>query len=561
MMTQAKRKLGLPAQRGNGARGVALILVLMVAVVILLLVGSLLDVLAMEAHGVASSAESSAALTSAYSGVDAQVVAIEEFYVHGVGGGQPPDAGTTVFPNESGGQSQTGYTASITNTYFDTTAGLRYFLIDSTGFVRDVSSGQTLLARKVSALVEESTFSQYSQFTEAEKSNTGGKVWYTNGQQFSGLVYSGGPMYIMYTPGASPPIFGAGFNTLAPPKWYNATTQQFTGVPTGSGYSAVFGPGQSFQTGVQADLPGLGQNLVVFSESYWGDNTHTALSDLQNVSSLPSGVYLNGSPPTGNNGTPLTTGVFVQGDAAVSAVAVGNTETFTFTGTPSDPTFPQTTVSVNFDTNQTTINETGFPSTQYNGVASGEPTGQSSLANGSIFVNGSLTIAGGSSIHGQYTVALPDPPTNGQKMTVTGSVNYQTKPDPQNNITSTDELALWANDIVLNDTNSGDIEIDGMILTGFLQECTVGKCADGAFFNKYCNAGGCGGGVGDITLFGGLIENIRGKLGELGPNGQDLIGGFRRAAVYDARLGANPPPFTPTTNQYNIIALTDDGSL
>ena len=548
-----------------GERGVALILVLIVMVVFLILIGSLLDVLAMESHAVVSSAESSEALTSAYSGVDAQILAIENFYANGVGGGSPPDAGSRVFPNQSGGPTESGYTASITQTYLDSGGGLRYFLIDATGYVKDTPSGQVMLARKVTALVRQSAFSQYSQFTANEKSNTGGRVWYTNGQQFSGLVYSGGPMYIMYTPGASPPIFGAGFNTLAPPRWYNATTQQFTKEPTGSGYNAIFGPGQSFQSGITADLPNLGQNLVVFSEAFNGDGAHNTLQDLQNeTATLQPGVYVDSGLPSGNNGQALTTGIFVQGDAEILASASGNTQTFTLTGGASDPAFPKTTITVDLSPtgDTTTVAEAGSPTTQYRGAASGTPDGQNT-GNGAIFVNGSLTVDGGSTIHGQYTIALPDPPTAlGQQMTVTGSINYQTKPDPQNGVTSSDELALWANDIVLANSAAGNFEIDGMLLTGFLNECqSGGKCNDGAFFNKFCNAARCNGGIGDVTLFGGLIENVRGKLGELDPTGQNVVGGFRRNAVYDARLGADPPPFSPTTNQYNIIALTDDGSL
>jgi hypothetical protein len=543
-------------------RGVALVLVLMVTVIFLLFIGALLDVLAMEAHSAKSSAQSDAALTAAYAGVEAQILGIENFYINGVGGGQPPAVGQQIYLNQSGGDTATGYNASIANAYSDDSKGQKYFLIQSDGFLQNQDyPNQIIISRQVTALVQEGQFGQFPQFTNSEHSNTGGTVDYTSGQQFTGLVYSGGPMHIVYTPG-QPAIFNGGFDTTVRPKWYNELNGDTKPPQPGSeAWAAVFGPGATYETGVTMDLPGLSQNLVVFSEAFLGNSDDDTLSAFQNATaSLQPGVYLNGTTPPGGSGVPLNSGIFVQDSVDISSTSTStpSTETFTLSAADGDG-FPTTTITIDFTNNLTTVAEQGQPTTTYIGVASGTPT-ENSNGNGAIFVNGSANIADGSVVHGQYDLALPDPPTNDQAITVDGSILYLTKPDPQNNVTSTDELALWANDIKLDDLNSAPIEIDGMLLTGYVNECTTGNCADGSFFNQYCNARSCSGGMSDITLFGGLLENIRGKLGEENSQGQ-LAGGFLRNAAYDARLGANPPPFTPTTNAYSIVAVQDDGSL
>ena len=545
-------------------RGAALLLVFFMAIVFFILVGSMIDLAYMEFHAAGSSAQSSQALTAAYAGIDKQILTIEEFYVNGTAQGTPGNAPPYLFPNESGGTQQSGYNAEITQTFDDTRSGIRYFLIHSDGFVQDGLGVR--LDKQLSALVRQVPFGQYSQFTANEVSNTGGDIWYTNPQSYQGLVYSGGPMHIMYTPGYTTPIFPLGFQTAAKPNYVNAATGA-NGYPSPANVGAVFGGGAQAECCQQQQLPGMSQNLVVFSEAFNGDDAHNDINTFTTeTQSLAPGVYVNGQIPGGGNNVPLQTGIFIEGDADLSASAPqgSNTETFTF-GPPSAPDktglplTSTTVVAIDFSTNQTTVTENGSTTT-YNGVPSGEATVESG-GNGAIFENGSVTVEPNSVVHGQYTVALPDPPTDDQTMTLQGSIVYQTEPNPAQDIMSNDELALWANDIILNDQSNGSIEIDGMMMTGFVNECGSGACKDGAFYNAGCKATVCDGGIGpDITLFGGLIENIRGKLGEVDANG-DVVGGFLRTAIYDPRLGADPPPFSPTTNDYNVVAITDDDPL
>ena len=545
-----------PLRQGSRSRerGVALIVVMLFSVVFLVMIGTLLDILAMEAHSAKSSVESDAALTAAYAGVDAQIYEIENYFVLGVGTGQPPDVGQQTYKNESGGTTNAAYDAVIANSYDDNGQGQRYYAIQSDGIISDSTSGETLLQRRVTALAQEVLLGQYPLGTNSEQSNTGGIVYYTSGQQYNGLVYSGGRMHIVYQPG-DPPIFENGFETDTQPVWYDmATGNTKAPVPGTAAWNAVFGPGATYNTDTHIDLPGLDQNLIVFSEAFAGDESLNTLSAFQQATNgLKPGVYVDGATPPGGNNVPLNTGIFVQGDVTLTAAATDTSETFTFQPLNGDG-FPPTTVTIDFNANTTTVQENGT-TTVYNGVASGSQS-QSSLASGALFIDGSVDITDGSTIRGQYNIALPDPPTSGQQMTVDGSVTYQFQINKQD--TPTDELALWANDIALNTTSSNPT-VDAMLLTGYVNECESGKCADGSFYNSDCNSHGCSGPSGTINLFGSLLENIRGKMGELDSNGH-LIGGFVRNATYDARLGANPPPDTPTTNQYRIVAIQDDGT-
>ena len=58
------------------------------------------------------------------------------------------------------------------------------------------------------------------------------------------------------------------------------------------------------------------------------------------------------------------------------------------------------------------------------------------------------------------------------------------------------------------------------------------------------------------AFLGSLIENVRGKRGTLG----STVSGFETNGVYDPRLATKPPPYTPTTTQYVILALCTEDS-
>ncbi|HLZ09067.1 MAG TPA: hypothetical protein VKT80_10795, partial [Chloroflexota bacterium] len=306
---------------GKSQRGAALVLVMMLVAVFLILMGSLVDVLALESQDSIESADSAAAVTAAYSGVDLMILSIEEFYQNGVQGGQPPQNVACGFGKPGGGDVTTSCIAIIDKTWNG--SGLNYYLIRSTGAA--IPSHSQEVDRQVVALVKQVPFGAYAHFSESEHSNTGGAIWYSSNQTFNGPVYSGGDMHIMYNGALDPPspIFPMGFTTDQPQSslhWMDVQDGNHSPPNTKSEYFSVYGTsGPNFtQNGIA--LPGVDQNLALFSEAYYGDDNHADSADLQ-AAGQNKGVFVNGGDSSCPSST-LCSGIFVSGDAEILASSV-----------------------------------------------------------------------------------------------------------------------------------------------------------------------------------------------------------------------------------------------
>jgi len=409
---------------------------------------------------------------------------------------------------------------------------LPYYLIHVTGTAGTAT-------RKVDALLEKQPFSAFNIFTISEVTNVGGTVWYASGEKFNGPVYSGGPMRISYTDG-QPSIFNDQLITASPVTWAPGSPQ------TAADWLAVISNQGNFkQVSTPLTLPTTVDNTAVEYAAFTGNPQPSTPPVLP----TSAGLYINGANVTAGGSGSIKTGLYIVG--AVSVQSTGNSSTNTevlklnMGGTVE-------TVSIDFNGNTTVVtNSTGKVIASYGGVPSGQQAPGVIGPNGAIFASGQMTIAGGSSFRGQYTLGVPDGKgLSNPKIFMTGSVTYA-----DTSLNSTDELAFWANDIVLNDTVNGNIEIDGAMFTGYYGECSS-VCTDGTFYNKGCSTlPTCTGGVGTLTMRGSLIENVRGKRGTLG----STVSGFETDGVYDPRLATKPPPFTPTTTEYLVLALcTED---
>jgi len=316
-----------------------------------------------------------------------------------------------------------------------------------------------------------------------------------------------------------PAIFPMGFtsdqsaNSI---QWMDLADGNHSPPNTQLEHASVFGSSQPtfVQSGI--NLPGFAQNLDIFSEAYYGDSAHGDTTDLQSAGQQ-KGVFVNGGDPSCPS-TTLCTGIFVSGDAVITAGSVGDPGGTLATGsqtwTINSPDFSSpVTVTVYFGANTTTVTSPGGETKTYTGVASGEQS-DSSQGNGAIFVDGTVTMADNSTVHCQYTLAVPDPPldsTSPENIDLQGSLTYSS--DPRSG-PSQDELALWADTIGLTSSDANPL-IMAMILTGYSNECTERGCG-GYFDNTYCKASGCvGGGSGTLTVYGSDIENMHGKMGEV----------------------------------------------
>src|SRR5215469_1967922 len=277
-------------------RGVTLILVLILVAVFLILMGSLVDALAIESQSSIESADSAAAISAAYSGVDLMILQIEEFYSNGIQGGQPPSSVNCKFGEPGGGTVLTSCSATIEKSWNAT--GLNYYLIRSTGSAFPDNNQE--VHRQVVALVKQVPFGAYAHFSESENSNTGVSIWYSSNQSFDGPVYSGGTMHIMYNSASQTPIFPMGFTSDHPKidiHWYDVADNNFSAPNTQQEYYSVYGTSGPTFAPNGVNLPGFAENLVIFSEAFYGDDTHDDTGDLS-AAGQNKGVFVNGGDPS-----------------------------------------------------------------------------------------------------------------------------------------------------------------------------------------------------------------------------------------------------------------------
>lgn len=558
---------------GREKRGVALITVVIITVVIAILIGGITDAVIYEFHSAGVNGVSNQALAAAYSGIDDIVLQLGE-NTSGRNVSIPSPISTTL-PGD-------GWLTSTINAQVDykfpTTGNLEYFLVSSSGTAGNgfLANAQGIpITRTVHALVRTVPYSAYEMYSISETNNVGGTVWYANGQHYDGPVYSGGPMNVIYADGNSP-IFGSTVETGQAINWKNYTTGQNVGPQNNADWNAVLDGGQSANGNINVGvppkpLPTFKDNLLVAAES-WNGTPNLPPGPVQ-PPQKPFGLYVNGVVPTSGAGGAVSTGIYISGNATIyaqgsaGATSGNGTQEFIFQTQAGNYD-----VTINYGSNSTTVTGPGGTET-YSGVASGQPSGGSG-GNGSIFVDGNVTVAGGigagftaspstnANIHGQFTIAVPDYNSSGgggccfsNTITLNKSVVYDD--DPRVDNSSTDVLAMWANDIKVNDNTSATFEVDALLLTGYYGECQ-GACNDGTFSNKSCTAGACGGGSGRVlTIYGSLIENVRGKLGTQVYGANGCATGFCRHMGYDSRLASNPPPFSPTTNKYEITAVSE----
>ena len=60
--------------------------------------------------------------------------------------------------------------------------------------------------------------------------------------------------------------------------------------------------------------------------------------------------------------------------------------------------------------------------------------------------------------------------------------------------------------------------------------------------------------AGTLKVLGGIIQNARGPVGTFNSSTGEMITGYSKNYTYDPRLASNPPPYYPTTGQYERLS-------
>jgi hypothetical protein len=515
-------------------RGIAILSVIALLLVFVIFAGLAVVEIAQEISFVHQDGVSNRALVAADAGVRGMIVAIEE----NLSQGNPvPGAVSYVYPEVIGSPS-VSYSATIQNGWVQlpTKSGKynKYYLISSVGQVND---GLQVRTRSVNVIIRAQSETTFLSASNYDTNQFGIPVWYTPDQQFNGPVYDGGPMHVNYDDLSKSPIFLSTVQTPNTPVWFD-TNGGSTSMPAAWGSIIAAGQPALSIGGNTVGLPQPQSNIVVASEAFEGD---ALMSAFPNSATCPA-VCMNKGPAESGSGT-LTTGIFVNQTATITGASAGNVETLTIKGS-----FGTYTIKVDFAAPGTTTVSKGGSSVTYSGVPSGD--NGPGAGNGAIYVNGDATLTLGTVIQGDYVLAVPDFTgfLNKIYLSGSGSITYNDK--------TKDELGLWADDVVLT-TGASNVEIDASIIAGFPTEPST----DGGLYNNRCNARTCtAGDQGTLTIYGALMENMRGAVGKFISFGPPPVHvGFDRQFNYDSRLAANPPPFYPVTGSYAIVSWDDQG--
>jgi len=370
---------------------------------------------------------------------------------------------------------------------------------------------------KVILQVKEQSFALYAYFTDQERSSvTNGTIWFYARDRIHGPAHSNDRFHIAWSSTSADPIFyGTVSSASASVDWRPSapSTQQ--------DWRRILQGGQDALTlGVdRIELPTMSD---MQRDAAWGDSV-----------GFPStnGVYL---PMAAG----VTGGIFVRGDCQVQfsvGVSSGDQIISITQGTKT------TTVTVDLDGNQITLSD---------GTPAGTHT-HAGLPNGVLYCTGNITslkgtladnYQNGAQIVTRNAWTVATDVAAGKDITLTDSLKYQTEPMSDqpatypNNLRAA-TLGLLADDIVVGSGCPSEMTIDGVIL------------ANGSFYyaswdtKKRSN----------LHILGGVIQRKRGPVGQFDSN-NTLVSGYNKDYRYDIRMPDSPPPYFPTTGQYEVVS-------
>lgn len=401
----------------------------------------------------------------------------------------------------------------------NSTSFLKTYSIVSVGTARGAT-------RTVEVIVRQASFGRYAYFTDKETSSIGGgAIWWRAGERVDGPAHSNNKD-------------GSNFNI----NYNNSTGPIFLDTVTGAGSTINYNPSKpknetTFKKVFKDGSNGykLGVPPILLPPSSDGQRNAAWGS----AAGFPStnGVYLR----SGSNG-----GLYIRGDAAVqlSLDASGNQVIKVTQGSN------VTTVTMNKSTQSTTV--TGP-------VGTGSPTSAGSLGSGVVYCTGNITsLKGevadnrviGSDITVRSSLTIANDVNAGKSITITDNLYYHTRPDktlaanaPANLAAGT--LGLVSKDIKISSAAPTNLEIDAVCLAGGQ------NTADGSFYVENYNTKSP---TGTLKVLGGIIQKARGPVGTFDPGTGKATSGYGKNYLYDPRLAVNPPPYFPTTGQYERLS-------
>ncbi len=366
--------------------------------------------------------------------------------------------------------------------------------------------------------VAQQSFALYSYFTDSETSSlTSDTIWFFARDRLHGPVHTNDRFHISWDTSASESnaIFkGTVSSNASTAEWSPRTpssSQDWRKVLSGGASAMTFGV-------PKITLPTSTDDQKKIA---WGGTNYPSTN----------GVYV----PT--FGSAPSAGIYIRGDCTLTFSASGTTQTIT-----AKQGSTTTVITHNLQTQVTTRK-----------VGSGSTATYSGLTNGVIYCTGHITAMSGQLGDNYYsgtniirrnawTVATDV--INGKDVTINNSISYATAPDstkPETDVSNlrAATLGVVARNVILSGTPS-DLTLHGVYMAG------AGNSTNGSLYYADWNATKRN----NLNLLGGLIQKKRGPVSTF--NGNTLQTGYNKNYQYDPRMMNTPPPFFPTTGQYDI---------
>ena len=386
------------------------------------------------------------------------------------------------------------------------------------------ASNTIMLSGDFTVRVQKDNFAKFALFTNTQTTPSGSDVWFTDKTNFAGPVHTNDRFNFALNPSgtfedvASQDEQRARFYNGGAPVLLNADANGTSDVPV-------------FNNGFNRNAGTISLNLATQQQ----DVADQALGG-QTFST--NGIYVP------NNGSSLTGGIYVKGDASIALSVSSSNQIYTVTQSG-------TTIRVTVDAanNQTTVEDVSAGTSQtYTGLPDGlddsgtiiHVEGTVSSIKGIVETNSTVTISGKDDIiitdnlvYSDYTPASGNP----------GDAGYvPPSAAGTNNLLG---LVTWEGDVRIGNAAPDNIQVHGTVLA-----------QNGIFqVDDYDDSGV--GPRGTATLLGGVVTDNYGAFGLFNGSTGQQVAGYGRNFIYDQRMLVGvAPPYFPTLNTF--IAFTND---
>ncbi len=401
-----------------------------------------------------------------------------------------------------------------------------YYRIQATGTVGSTPR-KAVLSGDFTVRVQKDNFAKFALFTDHHKLPSGTTVWFTNKTNFAGPVHTNELLSFAFNPSGT--FDGAVTQQNTKARFFNNGSSILLDADNNAPKDVpVFNAG--FTRGVaQIVLESSVQKADLYLQARGGDST-----------TPPNGIYV------ANDGTALTGGIFVRGNATLT-MSVDGSDNAIYTVTEGSTT---KVITVDKVSNQTTVNTVGSGAVTYQG----QPDGLDDLGT-IIYVDGTVNsfqgtvqkdtevtlssendiVIGSDVKYADYTPAVGLPGTTGYvPPSATGKTNLL-------------GLISWGGNVRIGTMAPNNVNLHGIVMA---------RGTQGVFtVDNYNNT--TVGPRGTATLLGGVITQFYGAFGLFNSSTGQQLSGYGRNFVYDDRAATGKsPPYFPTMKTFT--AFTND---